>query len=104
MKFSIQRLDSFKAAAPELDKGLNGSLTITDNMEGFLWEGSIAAGKEAQIQNKLRTGYTPMGFSVLSVSGPPTLRRGATEWTSKYVYLKNIASTSTVTAKVFFYR
>lgn len=104
MKFALQRLDSFKAAVQELDTGLNGNLTVLDNMEGFLWEGSIAAGRELQIDNKLRTGYIPMGFSVLSVSGPPTLRKGPTAWTSKYVYLKNVASASTVTAKVFFYR
>lgn len=102
MKFELDE-NNLRSTVNELRSGL-GSLSPEDNFKGFIWEGAINAGAEVAIVNKNRDGKIPAGFFVLSSTPVPTIAKGATGWTDKNVYLRNSASTSTVTARVFFYR
>lgn len=89
--------------AAELRNALS-RLSPEDNFRGFLWEGTLEAGVEKRIPNKMRDGSIPRGMLILQIEGQPTIVKGVAEWTAKAVFIKNTASTSTVTAKIYFYR
>lgn len=88
----------------ELEGGLGGQLTPQENLSGFEWSGDIAAGVTLEIRNKLRDGQVPTHYLILSQTPVPTIERSSTPWSQDYVYLRNSASTSTVTARVYFYK
>lgn len=87
----------------EVDPALR-QLSPQENLSGFEWEGSIDAGVTLAIRNKLRDGMVPSHYIILSQTPVPTLERSSTVWDQDYVYLRNSASTSTVTARVYFYK
>ena len=102
-------MKSFPTSEQEIDlaaelRNALSRLSPEDNWRGFLWEGSIEAGVEKRIPNSMRDGSIPRGMLILQIEGQPTIIKGPTEWSRKAVFLKNTASTSTVTAKIYFYR
>lgn len=100
----VLTLRDSNAALRETGGGLVGQLSPQENLSGFEWEGSLAAGQEAQIRNKLRDGLIPTHYLVLSQEPVPTITRGITAWGQDYVYVRNVASISTVNARVYFYK
>lgn len=78
------------------------NLNFGTNIPGFIWEGTIPAASEVVIRNGLRGNVVPSGYLVTSLSGSPTLLRGAAEWTAEQVSLRNSSATTSLTARVFF--
>lgn len=79
--------------------GMLLNLSPPDNFRGFMFEGSIAAGIEVKIINRLMK--VPTGYLVVfAQKGTPVA--GPTAWTKDYVYLKNEGA-SAITVRVFFF-
>jgi len=100
MKFELDE-QNLPSTVIELRRGLT-ALSLSDNLKGFLWEGDIDAGIELPIRNALRILQIPFGFLILRCSPVLTLVKGETPWSKEFVYLKNISTTSTISAQVFF--
>lgn len=101
---AILRKDDVGASLAEIGNVLEKGLTPEQNSIGFLWEGTITAGTEWQIRNKLRNGLVPNRMLLLGQSPLPTLAIGPTAWDGNYVYVRNTAMASAVTATIFFYK
>jgi hypothetical protein len=86
----------------DLETVLRG-LTPGDNFRGFYWEGTLHAGQEVEIRNKMREGTIPTHFLVCYHTPVPTITKGPTAWTKEFVYIRNATTTSDVETKVFFY-
>lgn len=99
MKFYIKRGD-IEGLFSEL-AGLS-QLSFDDNFVGFMWTGTLAALEEVQIGNKLR-GSIPRYFLVIMAEGANNIVKGSTEWTNRYVSVKNADSTTTATVTIFFF-
>lgn len=91
-------------ALKETARSLFGGITLEENASGFIWEGTIAAGAEALIRNKLRDGLIPNRYIVLNQTPVSTLCMGTTVWDRDYVYIFNSALGSTVTGIIYFYK
>jgi hypothetical protein len=106
MRFFLNGND-LESVARDLNVGLH-SLSLSDNFQGFFWEGELEAGEEIQIVNELRSQsgekLTPTSVIIHLVEGPPTVSPSDTEWDSDYAYLINRATTSTCSVKAFFFR
>ena len=106
MKFYLKPTD-LQSLARDLSVGLS-RLTLAENFESFDWQGEIAAGEEVTIDNRIlgNSGMRiiPSEMIVTYLSGPPTIRRGDTEWSDSTLTLKNVASESSVSAIVRFLR
>ena len=100
----VVQLRDTRTALREVGGSVVGQLTPQENLSGFEWTGSIPAGTELAIRNKLRDGQIPNRYSVFSQDPVPTIVRGPTAWNRDYVYLRNVAAASTVTATVYFYK
>lgn len=87
----------------ELQLGLV-RLNFDDNFESFTETVTIAASSELAIQNKLKDGIIPSKrIIVRGGTGAENIVDGDTEWSSRFVYLKN-QSLSPVTVTVIFLR
>lgn len=88
-------------ALRDLVDGL-GKLEFTENFDAFLFEGTIAAGTESKIRNRITNGI-PSGRVVFGHSGGGTLVDGPTVWDLNFVYIKNTGGTDAV-VKILFFR
>lgn len=75
-------------------------LSLTENLEAFENEITIAAGTEVEIRNQLST--PPSGRLVVKHTGDPGVVDGDTEWTNDFVYLKNVGSSAATVTVIFF--
>lgn len=77
-------------------------LDFQNNFESFEWTGTIDAGVELSIENKLRTGIPSKRMIVRSNIAEIT--DGASAWTNEFVTLKNHHATDTATLTVVFFK
>lgn len=99
MKFELNEND-LASTVMELRSGLGG-LTFSENFKSFKWVGTIGANTETIIPNKLRD-RIPTGFIVTMISGSSQLVKGAAEWTTGFLSLKNLDAVNALTATVYF--
>lgn len=78
-------------------------LSPEDNVNGFLWTGTIEAGVETSIPNKMKDRTNPKYFVVLMIEGVSDLVKGS-NWSDSFVTLKNVHPTDSLTATVYFFR
>lgn len=106
MKFFLSTTD-LGALLKELRAGLQ-RLSFGENFHAFQWQGDIDAGEEVAIPNTLEgvsgERYIPSGVLLMTVEGPDAVSKGPTDWTYQFVFLKNRASTSTVTVRAIFFK
>lgn len=81
---------------------LNGGITLEENFKGFLWEGELAAGQEFEVPNKIK-GFIPKYFLVIMAEGSNNIVKGTSEWSTRYVSVKNADSTTTARVTIFFF-
>lgn len=101
--FNEWTVDTFQEVSRALRTlgGVLRQLTFADNFESFEVDVTISATSEVTILNQL--GFIPSRYVVFSMEGDGSVRKGATEWTSAIVTLRN-PDASDVTAKVGFFR
>lgn len=87
----------------DLTVGLT-KLSFLDNFDSFQANVTIDAGEELAIRNDLSGGLIPtQRIIVRGGIGAQNLVDGTAEWTSEFVYLRNVGGTS-LTATVIFLR
>lgn len=85
----------------ELSLGLN-KLSFVDNFNAFKTTITIEAGQELAIRNQLRSKEIPNErIIVRGKSGIKDIVDGDTDWTSDYVYLKNLGGSAVSLTVVF---
>lgn len=101
MRFFLPRENPREAFA-QLEAGLT-NLSLGDNFPGFSWEGIIESASEVSIPNKSPQRRIPRGYFVTYAKGTNAIIAGDTEWTERYLSLKNIDGSNDATLKVFFF-
>lgn len=76
------------------------NLSPLENFTGFPYEGTLAAGAEAKITNKLK--IVPSGYIIYFCQGG-IVQAGDTVWTKDFVYIKNVSAISSATFRIFFF-
>lgn len=74
-------------------------LTFKENFAGYEWSGEIEPGEEVRISHGLKE--TPTRFIITQAKGTCLLVMGETKATNVHFYVKNIASSTTFTGKIF---
>lgn len=104
MKFFFDRSGLLNAALAQLEAGLD-KLNFKENFQGFEYSGTIAAGQEVVIPNRMPRGLIPTGFIITMARGVNTVVKGdSVEWTEQRVSLSNFHATDDAIVTVFFYR
>jgi hypothetical protein len=80
------------------------NLSPEDNVNGFLWTGTIAALEETIIPSKMLDRSKAKYFIVLNIKGTANLVKGDREWTESFVSLKNADASNSLTATVLFFK
>ena len=89
----------FNPGIKDLLVGL-GHLSLTDNFDSFLWEGTIAANTTVEINHPL--GATPSSRLILRQQGYALVTDSTTQWTKTSVFLRNEDAANSATLKVLF--
>lgn len=89
----------------DLETAINGRLDFASNFKAFEHiDVRLVNGTETELANLFKDGTIPNRFIVvdLTTSAAASISRGATDWTSRSVYVT--ARGATVTATLVFYR
>lgn len=87
MRIGISNAKSFSSLTRLLETIL-GRLSLIDNFESFeVQDIEITSGDEVTIGNKLTT--IPSKYIVVGQTGNGVISKGDTQWTAKYLYIKN---------------
>ena len=93
-------------ALKDLFHGIN-YLNFADNFDSFEFSGTISAGAEERIANRLEkrknlAAPIPSGYIVVRNSAGMAIGDGATDWDEKNVYIQNYGGSSTTVTVIFF--
>jgi len=87
MKIGISNSKTLESLTRALEIILS-RLSLTDNFESFeVQDIEITSGNEVTIGNKLTT--IPSKYIVVGQTGNGVISKGDTQWTAKYLYIKN---------------
>ena len=95
LKLSREVRKSFESLATILT-----SLTFQENFNSFLWSGSILAGQELSIKNKIKKNI-PTGYLIIFNQGG-IVQAGDSVWTNDFLYMKN-SGTDDASVKIIFF-
>lgn len=77
-------------------------LTFSQNFDSFESAVEISAGTEVLVRNQFQNGAIPQGYIITNHVGSGIVVRGDTPWSSTYLSLQNVSSTSSATVTVRF--
>lgn len=101
MRIGISNAKSLSSLTRLLETIL-GRLSLIDNFESFeVQDIEITSGDEVTIGNKLTT--IPSKYIVVGQIGNGVISKGDTQWTTKYLYIKNNGP-DTVKVSIIFLR
>jgi hypothetical protein len=101
MRIGISNAKSLSSLTRLLETIL-GRLSLIDNFESFeVQDIEITSGDEVTIGNKLTT--IPSKYIVVGQTGNGVISKGDTQWTAKYLYVKNNGP-DTVKVSIIFLR
>lgn len=101
MKIGISNSKTLESLTRALEIILS-RLSLTDNFESFeVQDIEITSGTEVTIGNKLTT--IPSKYIVVGQTGHGVISKGDTQWTAKYLYIKNNGP-DTVKVSILFMR
>jgi hypothetical protein len=87
MRIGISNAKSLSSLTRLLETIL-GRLSLIDNFESFeVQDIEITSGNEVTIGNKLTT--IPSKYILVGQTGNGVISKGDTQWTAKYLYIKN---------------